>query len=338
MSKSNYIIPVFVPHLGCPHDCVFCNQREITGIKRELTGDEVIDKINDYLSTIPKSAKRIEVAFYGGSFTGIDPRYQLELLSAAKMFLDKGFITGIRLSTRPDYIDKEILERLKEYGVGIIELGVQSLDDDVLFASTRGHSKADVKRAVSLIKSYGFKLGLQVMPGLPNSTEATELATVAEIIEFNPDFVRIYPTLVIRNTELANLYRLGKYQPLSLEEAVDISAKLLEMFKKAGINVIRIGLQPSEGVNSKEVLAGPFHPSFRQLVESKLLLNKIEDEISQRAIKKLKLIINPKDMSNLRGQKNSNLAYLYNRYQIEEVIISDDDTLARGDIKIKFIF
>jgi radical SAM enzyme (TIGR01210 family) len=338
MSKSNYIIPIFVPHLGCPHDCVFCNQREITGVRNDLSKEEVLDKIEDYLSTIPKSARRIEVAFYGGSFTGIDPRYQLELLSAAKMILDKEVITGIRLSTRPDYIDEEILERLQEYGVGTIELGVQSLDDNVLSASNRGHSREDVKKAVSLIKNYNFKLGLQVMPGLPNSTRTSDLDTGTEVIELSPDFVRIYPTLVIKNTELAELYKSGRYQPLSLEEAVDISAELLEKFKRAGINVIRVGLQPSEGVNAKEVLAGPFHPSFRQLVESRLLLNKIEGQIRGRAIDKLELTVNSKDVSNLRGQRNSNLDYLYNRYQLQEIIIKDDDTLARGNIKIKFIF
>lgn len=338
MSKSNYIIPIFVPHLGCPHDCVFCNQREITGVTKDLSQEEVLAKINEYLSTIPKTAIRIEVAFYGGSFTGIDPKYQLELLSVAKIFLDKGDITGIRLSTRPDYIDLEILDRLKEYGVGTIELGVQSLDDDVLTAAIRGHSRADVKKAVSLIKEYDFKLGLQVMPGLPNSTETSDLDTVTEVIKLNPDFVRIYPTLVIKNTQLAKLYKAGKYEPLSLAEAVAISAQLVENFKKAGIDIIRVGLQPSEGVNSTEVLAGPFHPSFRQLVESKLLLNKIEDETREKTINKLELTVNSKDISNLRGQKNSNLEYLYNHYKLQEIIIKDDDTLARGKIKINVIY
>ncbi|WP_018250067.1 elongator complex protein 3 [Orenia marismortui] len=334
MAKDNYIIPIFVPHLGCPHDCVFCNQREITGVRTRLSQDEVIHKIDSYLSTIPKTAKKIEVAFYGGSFTGVDPKYQIELLSVAKERLVQGRINGIRLSTRPDYINNQILLRLKKYGVTAIELGAQSLKDEVLKASTRGHSRSDVIKAVNLIRKYDFKLGLQIMPGLPASNLESDIATAKEIINLNPDFVRIYPTLVIKGTELAELYKAKKYTPLSLEDAVEISSLLLQYFKEAGIKVIRIGLQPSEGVNNEQVVAGPFHSSFRQLVESRLLLKKIEEKIKVDKINRLVLVVNSKDMSNIRGQKNSNINYLYDKYNLEEIDININDNLARGSLTI----
>ncbi|WP_027339996.1 elongator complex protein 3 [Halonatronum saccharophilum] len=335
MSKRNYIIPIFVPHLGCPHDCVFCNQEEITGVKRGLGYAEVIKKVDSYLETIPKRANNIEVAFYGGSFTGIDPLYQRELLKAAKDKLLKGDINGVRLSTRPDYIDEKVLDYLEDYGVTAIELGVQSLDEKVLKAAGRGHNREVVLKAVDLIKEYNFQLGLQIMPGLPGSSRESDFQTVKEIIQLKPDFVRIYPTLVIKGTQLASLYKSGHYIPLSLEDGVEISSTILEELNKAQIKVIRVGLQPSEGVNDDEVIAGPFHPSFRQIVESRIMLKKVEEKIDDNPIKTLTITVNSKDISNLRGQKNHNIDTLNNKYPIEEIIIKRDDTLERGSVIVE---
>ncbi|GAB6137691.1 elongator complex protein 3 [Halanaerobaculum tunisiense] len=332
MSKRDYIIPVFVPHLGCPHDCVFCNQEEITGVDNSVTALEVKQQIDDYLATIPSTAKRIEVAFFGGSFTGIEKEKQEKLLAVAYKRLQQGALTGIRLSTRPDYITREILDLLQEYGVTTIELGIQSVDDQVLEAAGRGHTRADVVSAVELIKEYQFSLGLQMMPGLPASSVGSDLQTAQELITLGPDFVRIYPTLVIKGTELEELYNQGEYQPLSLAQATDLTAELLTLFNQAQIPVIRIGLQPSEGINQEEVVAGPFHPSFRQLVESELMLQQITARIEQPD--KLTLVVHPKDVSNLRGQKNKNLEYLRNHYNLEEITIETDKRITRGDVEI----
>ncbi|GAB6098936.1 radical SAM protein [Halanaerocella petrolearia] len=335
MSKQNYIIPVFVPHFGCPHDCVFCNQEEITGINSRITAHEVDKQIDEYLTTIPKSARQVEVAFYGGSFTGISREYQKELLSVANNRLQQGGLTGIRLSTRPDYITNDILDFLQNYGVTTIELGVQSLDNQVLNVAGRGHNRSDVLKAVGLIKEYQFKLGLQVMPGLPGSDLESDLQTAKEIIELGPDFTRIYPTLIIKGTELERLYHQGEYQPLELSAAVELTAKILVEFKAAKIPVIRVGLQPSDGVSQEEVVAGPFHPSFRQLVEARLMLKKIVNKLADKEYKELTLVVNPKDISNLRGQKNRNVTYLEDNYKLEEINIEVNEDLARGEVEIQ---
>ena len=223
MTMKTYNIPIFVPHRGCPFDCVFCNQKRITGTQKEVTADDVHNIIGEYLKTLPSKNRRIEAAFFGGSFTGIPINEQSELLAAANEYLKKGDIDGIRLSTRPDYIDKEILDNLLKYGVTTIELGVQSMDDSVLKSSNRGHTRKDVINAVRLIKEYSFTLGLQMMTGLPGDTDEKSLYTADEIIKLKPDIVRIYPTLTIKDTFLEKMYLTGKYQPQSVDEAVNLA-------------------------------------------------------------------------------------------------------------------
>ena len=227
MTMKTYNIPIFVPHRGCPFDCVFCNQKRITGTQKEVTADDVHNIIGEYLKTLPSKNRRIEAAFFGGSFTGIPINEQSELLAAANEYLKKGDIDGIRLSTRPDYIDKEILDNLLKYGVTTIELGVQSMDDSVLKSSNRGHTRKDVINAVRLIKEYSFTLGLQMMTGLPGDTDEKSLYTADEIIKLKPDIVRIYPTLTIKDTFLEKMYLTGKYQPQSVDEAVNLAKQLL---------------------------------------------------------------------------------------------------------------
>ncbi|MBI5048238.1 MAG: radical SAM protein [Deltaproteobacteria bacterium] len=262
--KKQLIIPIFIPHYGCPHQCIFCNQTSITGKERLPDTTEVAITIGDYLKTWKGSGKK-EVAFYGGSFTGLDKNMQEEFLAATCRFVSAGLIDSVRVSTRPDYITKEELMFLKSYNVETVELGVQSMDDEVLKLSGRGHTAEDTEEAVMLLKKYGFKVGLQFMPGLPGDTEEIVLCTANKIAELEPDFVRIYPTIVVRDTPLEKMYMSGLYNPWPLTEMVDICKMLVSLFNAKKIPIIRLGLQPTEALE-QGIVAGPYHPSFRGLV------------------------------------------------------------------------
>lgn len=263
------IIPIFVPHKGCPHQCSFCNQKHITGQLEEMTPQKARETIEMYLSTIDTEKFRTEIAFYGGSFTAIDIEYQTQLLQVAYAYVKKGLIKGIRLSTRPDAISIEILENLKKFGVTEIELGVQSMCDDLLVANERGHTAEDVKKAVRLIRSYDFSLGLQQMTGLYGDTHEKDILTATEICKLKPDFVRVYPTLVFNNTALARYYNDGLYKPHTVEEAVELCAKIKLIYEQNNIKIIRLGLLMSEDEAKNNFIDGPYHPRFRELVERK---------------------------------------------------------------------
>lgn len=300
-------IALFVPHQGCPQDCVFCNQARITGQNRDdkLVESTVRQSIEENLATLDP-ADNIEIAYFGGSFTGLPRSYQTMLLSIAKEYIDKGLVNGIRLSTRPDYINKAILNYLAEYGVTTIELGTQSMVQDVLDRTKRGHTVEHTIRAAQLIKSHGqFKLGLQLLPGLPGDSLDHSIYSANEVAKLKPDFVRIYPTLVIRGTELEWDYALGRYTPMTMEEAVERVAKMWLIFMKANIPVIRIGLQPSDDLREEgTVIAGPFHPSFRQLVEGYLFEQLLKQLVNDQH-QPTKVKINPADETALRGRKGS---------------------------------
>lgn len=273
---KHFTIPIFVPELACPNRCVFCNQYSISGCPKQPEPKEVRQIILQHLKTLPEKDSHIEIGFFGGSFTGIEPELQEKYLSIAHKFFIGGRIHGIRLSTRPDYINPEALNLLKNYGVTTIELGAQSLNDEVLQLSGRGHTVADVEKASELIISAGFKLGLQMMTGLPGDTPEKSIQTAHRIVELGATCTRIYPTLVIRGTELEQRWRNGEYQPQSLDEAIELTARLLAIFKNGGVEVIRVGLHPSEGLlDGSELLAGPFHPSFRELVETHIWKQKL---------------------------------------------------------------
>ncbi|MGM0395827.1 MAG: elongator complex protein 3 [Bacillota bacterium] len=273
----HYIIPIFVPHFGCPHNCVFCNQRKITGLSTDVTISDVRRIIDEHLETFKKDSF-VEVAFFGGSFTAIEREIQAELLSIPYEYKKIGKIDNIRLSTRPDAIDDGILELLEKYSVDTIELGVQSLDTEVLYLSERGHSIEDVHNASNLIRKWGFKLGHQLMLGLPGDTREKSFTTAREILSIKPDMIRIYPTLVIRNTALETMMKKGSYKPIGIEEAIETSAEILMAFTVEDIPVIRIGLQPTDNIQmGKDVVAGPFHPAFRQLVEENVLRKLVTD-------------------------------------------------------------
>ncbi|WP_240840611.1 elongator complex protein 3 [Acidaminobacter sp. JC074] len=319
---KHFNIPIFVPHEGCPHDCVFCNQKSITGVKESFDIGRVKKTIDDHLESIHKTYDecRVEVAFFGGSFTGIEVSKQEAYLNLTKAYLDAGLIDGVRLSTRPDYIDKTVLDRLDYYGVTTIELGVQSLVEDVLESANRGHDIACVDKACALIKKRKFKLGLQMMIGLPGDTLEKSLVTMEKIISLKPDMVRIYPTIVIENTDLAVLYKKGFYKPLTLDQAVNWCAVLYKHFTHYGIPVIRMGLQASESLS--ESLAGPYHPSFRQLVESKLYYDVLDGVLKPGRVS---VYVHPKEISFLVGQKRDNLNRLEKKYGIKKISVYPKD-------------
>ncbi len=341
--KKEYIIPIFVPHLGCPHKCSFCNQREISGQTKQVTAKEVEETIQYYLKSFRDNHKYVEVAFFGGSFTGIDEKIQNELLEAADKYVKKGKVNSIRISTRPDYINKETLKRLKKYHVKTIELGVQSTNDYILSKCQRGHTFADVKKASFLIRWYGFTLGHQMMVGLPESTELDERNTAKQLIKLKPKIVRIYPVLVIKNTPLETEYKMGEYIPLTVEKAVERSKEVMQLFNKAKIQVIRLGLQNTQEITEptekqSQVVAGPYHPAFRQLVESSMWYDEIVAKIKKFNTKVRKVLItaNPENVNVIIGHKKENIIKLKETYDVE-VIVKPDKTVKKGKFNIETI-
>ena len=325
---KHYNIPIFVPHRGCPNDCVFCNQKKITGITTDITTEDIINTIEEYLKTLPKNNRKVEVAFFGGSFTGIDIDVQKQFLSTAHKYIETGMIDGIRISTRPDYITKDILDQLKKYGVKTIELGVQSLDDDVLVNSNRGHSSNDVYNAVKLIKEYGFSLGLQMMTGLPGDSDDKSLETAKKIIELSPDFVRIYPTLVLKNTKLEQMYNEGEYLPQSLENAVLLCKRLLTLFREHSIPVIRVALQTTDEIcPGGSFVAGPYDAQFRELVESSIFYDKFSKELCKSEFKEILALVNTKDISKAIGRNKSNITKLSKEFNVKFKVKGDNNIL-----------
>lgn len=333
---KRHIIPIFVPHYGCPHQCVFCNQKKITGIQTAMTADRAKAIIEDALSWQTRSAEK-EVAFYGGSFTAIPLDMQCELLSLVSPMRRAGILAGIRLSTRPDAIDETILDVLQEHLVTTIELGVQSMDDAVLRKAERGHTAQDVIDSVAKIRRYPFALGLQIMPGLPNEDYRSLLRTANAIRELRPDFVRIYPTVVIADTPLADLYQAGKYQPLNLENAVRRTAFLKLFFERAKIPVIRMGLQPTEEMDRVgTVLAGPYHASFGELVANESFRQMMVRVLDGMKVEGKRIVIHHhvRDASKVRGQKKATIRYLTEVYGVQEVVCRSDGA-HQGEIGIE---
>lgn len=266
--RKQLIIPVFMPFIGCPNRCVFCDQESITGGKGPPEVRDVVETIEAYLSTW-RGEGRKEIAFYGGSFTALEKGVQIKYLEAARGYVMDGRIDGVRISTRPDCISREIVERLEEYKVDTVELGVQSMSDEVLRLSGRGHKAKDTVFATALLKSSGFKVVHQFMPGLPGDTISSALDTAREIIRLAPDFVRVYPALVFKGTALHRMYLAGEYTPWTLDETVQACAEMLGLFIEARIPVIRMGLHASGGLEDN-LVCGPYHPSLRSLVEERM--------------------------------------------------------------------
>ena len=341
--KKEYIIPIFVPHLGCPNCCVFCNQTKISGQEKQVTKEDVKNTIDYYLKHFKDDNKYVEVAFFGGSFTGIDENVQNELLETAYEYIKEGKVNSIRISRRPDYINKEILKRLKKYKVKTIELGVQSTNNYILAKSKRGHTFEDVRQASKLIRKYGFVLGHQMMIGLPESTELDEITTAKNLIRLKPKIVRIYPVLVIKNTELEEMCKKGEYIPLSLNQAVERSKEIVKLFNDKKIEVIRIGLQNTEeitdpNIKGSQVVAGPYHPAFRQLVESSMWYDSILEKIKKINTKviKIKILANPININNIIGHKKENILKLKDIYDLD-VVVEEDENISPGKFEIEIL-
>lgn len=335
MSKNYYIIPVFISHQGCPHQCVFCNQDRIAGKYEEVFADDVRKTIDEYLNTIKSKGATIEVSFFGGTFTAISVAKQKELLEVAREYKKKGLIHKIRLSTRPDAISPYILSYLKDYCVDIIELGVQSLDDEVLRKAGRGHSVEHVIKASKLIKENGFILGHQIMPGLPGDNFEIDIKTTKKSIEMKPDICRIYPSLVIKDTPMEDMYNRGDYIPYSLDEAVYICGEMLKLYNESKVKVIRIGLQPTDTITTgKDIVDGPFHPAFRELVEGSLICKTLSDKCPIE--KDVIVEINEKDISKLYTNKKQYFKRFLNERN-GKVFVNTNNKVKRGKIKLTII-
>lgn len=340
--KKEYIIPIFVPHLGCPNDCTFCNQKTISGQTKEVTPKDVTETIEFYLNNFKDKKKYTEVAFFGGSFTGIELEKQEALLKAAYEFVKQKRVNSIRVSTRPDYIDKTRLKLLRKYKVKTIELGVQSSNDYILRKCRRNHTFDDVKRASKLIKRYRFVLGHQMMVGLPESTMLDEMQTAKDLARLKPKIMRIYPVLVLKGTELEKEYLDGTYSALSVEQAVERCKELCYFFAKKRIKVIRMGLQTTDTIsdNSKnsdsQIVAGPYHETFRQLVEASINYDTIVKRIKSynTKVKEVEIVTSPENINNVVGYKRENINKLKEYYDVD-VKLKQDKKMKNGKINIK---
>jgi len=313
---KHYNIPIFIPELACPFQCAFCNQEKISGHNLIPDDQKIIETIEDHLNSFSEKNRHVELAYFGGSFTGIPFEQQEHYLSLVQPFIKNGKIQSIRLSTRPDYIDDKILKLLKKYNVGTIELGAQSLDDEVLKKTFRGHTAKQVEDASQLIHKYGFKLGLQMMIGLPGDNLKKSLFTTNKIIELSAENTRIYPALVIRDTAMHTWFKQGKYTPLTLDEAVNWTKEILPIFENAGVNVIRVGLHPSEGLLSgEELVAGPFHISFRELVLTEIWNDKLKPLLEQEQLNHLELTIPYGSLNHAIGHKAKNKKMLLKKFR-----------------------
>ncbi len=330
IAKRN-IIPVFVPHLGCPNNCVFCNQRKISGSSTPASAETVKSAVLDGVNKIPEKSN-IQLAFYGGSFTAIPVEEQNELIGAALPFLHDGTLESLRLSTRPDAVDAQTLSRLKKCGVRTIELGAQSMCDEVLYASGRGHTALQTEKAARLIKEFGFELILQMMTGLPEDTKERAIETAKKIIALQPDGVRIYPTVIIENTPLCDMWREGIYKEHTVAEAVEVCAAILPLFQEAQIPVIRLGLNPTQELSHGAALGGAYHPAFGELVASRLLLEKARVLLKDSPHgENVTLNVNKSDISAMTGQKKSNINVLSEEFSLKTLKVAAAD-LKKGSI------
>ena len=333
--KKHANIPIFIPHLGCPNQCVFCNQRSISGVSRFDVGS-VIPTIEGALATID-NATEVEIAFFGGSFTGIDSVLMTELLKIAHSYVISGKVSSIRCSTRPDYINAEILSTLKHYGVKVIELGLQSISDKVLSLTKRGHTYLDCERACSMVKDNGFELVGQMMIGLPESTPESEADTADFIINAGADAARIYPTVVFKETELCEMCERADYVPLSVEDAVKRSVIPLRRFIDAGVEVVRIGLCASENLTGDDsYYAGPNHPAIGELVESELYYENIAGLLRKMpAEKTIKVAVARGALSKAIGQHRSNKTRLIDEFGLARIDFYEDGAIRQYGLKIE---
>lgn len=319
MSARESIVPVFVPHLGCPNDCVFCNQRRISGSLAPARPEDVARAIENAACVTPEGTRR-QLAFYGGSFTAIPDSEQEALLGAARPYLERGVISSIRLSTRPDAIDAAVLARLRRFGVETVELGAQSMSERVLALSGRGHTARDVEDAARAVKAAGFRLILQMMTGLPGSDDESDIESARRIAALGPDGVRVYPTVIVRDTALCDLWRAGKYREHTVEDAVRVCARILPVFEAACIPVIRLGLNPTEDLSGGDAVGGAYHPALGELVRARIMREKAEallDGVSPGSDAAIE--VPARLMSQLVGQHGCNREYLMRKFSLRSL-------------------
>ena len=322
MTPKRRIIPVFVPHAGCPHDCVFCNQRRISGALIPATAETVRETVEKARALVPAGA---ELAFYGGSFTAIPAYEQEQMLGAAQPYLNDGTITSIRLSTRPDCVEEADVARLLRYGVKTVELGVQSMDEEVLRLSGRGHTADDAVKATARLKSAGFEVILQMMTGLPGDTPEKSIETAKRIAGIKPAGVRIYPTVIVRDTALFDMWRRGEYREHTVNEAADLCARLLDIFEDSGIPVIRLGLNPSDELSGGGAVAGAYAPAFGEIVQSRRYLDKARNLLFGLAGADVVLGVAPGQISAMTGQKRANKEALVSELSLKSLRIVETD-------------
>ncbi|NOX26141.1 MAG: radical SAM protein [Deltaproteobacteria bacterium] len=335
-TRAPLIIPIFISHEGCPHRCLFCNQSPITGVKELAPAVQASDvklEIDKWLTRSPRRGRQIQVAFYGGSFTAISLERQQELLGAVQPFLRDGRIDFIRLSTRPDYIDAATADFLWGYGVRVVELGIQSMNDETLTASRRGHTLAQSIQALEILTASKIKTGAQLMIGLPAETTAGALRGAKHLTRLKPDFARIYPALVIKGSGLAALYEQKKYRPLTLNRTIVLAAKIKNVLAANGIPVIRIGLPPSTEL-AESLIAGPYHPALGELVAARIFFKRVRKILRQRPATNHKLIIAARDRSIFYGQKKCSLYRLKNLGLLDKVTVIFANTI-RGQIELR---
>lgn len=326
---KKYNVSIFVPHEGCPNNCSFCNQKSISGKSHLPTEEDVVSACEIAKRTAPSNDG--EIAFFGGSFTAIEREYMLKLLKSAYPFVKEGFFKGIRISTRPDCIDDEICQILKEYGVTSVELGCQSMCDEVLAKNLRGHKASDVENAVDLLKKYGFETGLQMMTGLWGSDYETDIETAEKIIALKPDTVRVYPTVVLEDTLLEKKYKSGKYEVMSLDETVNLVSELLLMFEENNIRVIRTGLHSGGNVEDGFV-AGAYHPAFKELCESRIYLKKIIEQLENIPKDDILIKVPKGALSQATGQKKANRTHLEKLgFQVR---FEEDESLKKYTVRV----
>ena len=330
-------VALFVPHVGCPCRCSFCDQRAITGGGEAPTPDQVWEAAKTAAAHLGERTAQTEIAFFGGSFTAIPREYMLSLLEPAKEAVERWRFYGVRCSTRPDAVEEEVLSLLKEHHATAVELGAQSMDEEVLRKNRRGHTAEDTRRAARLIKEAGLELGLQMMTGLYGSTPERDLETARQLIALGPATARIYPTVVLEGTELARLYREGVYRPQTLEEAVELCGDLLPLFEGAGVRVIRVGLHAQEDVQRRKV-AGPYHPALGELAQSRAFLKGLLPRLEREGPGAYQVKVNPRSLSVAAGQKRANVEFLAARgfavrFVPEDQVPRGGFGLSRAEIK-----
>ena len=332
------VIPIFIPHMGCPHQCIFCNQRAITGKSAQTPSlDQIHQEVNRFLKFGKERPSTTQISFFGGSFLGLEKETIRSLLETAMHFVRAKDVDSIRFSTRPDTVSQESLSLLDGFPVSTVELGVQSMNDHVLDAAGRGHRASDTLVAAGLLKNRGYELGLQMMVGLPEDDEDGAMETARRIAGLEPDFVRIYPTLVLEGSQLAGRYRDGRFHPMALAACVTLVKRLFLYFNTHHIPVVRMGLQASDGLTrAGGFIAGPHHPAFGHLVHGEIVLDAISSALDrmEKRPEPLTISIHPSMVSRVQGLNKKNICRLKKTFDLKNIVLHQDERLAKNHLVV----